>query len=102
MKVDEDSILCPRIYCPSYCRPYMGYAVSSNSIFEFARLEKNYSCTFCCFSRPEISVFKTEWHYFDDLDPSDNFIGKLTNPCCAGEQLVEVQESIQGLLKTKY
>ena len=85
MKIDEDSILCPRIYCPSVCRPFLSYAVSSNSVFEFARIEKNYSATFCCLSRPSMEVFKTEWHYFEDDDSSEVYLGKLYNPLCMGE-----------------
>jgi hypothetical protein len=59
LKIDEDSILCPRIFCPSYCRPFNAYGVSSNGIFEYSRLEKQYKLAIMCFCRPEILVYKT-------------------------------------------
>jgi hypothetical protein len=63
MKIVEDSILCPRIYCPSSCRPFNAYAVSSNGIFETARFERNFKCVILCVNRPEILVYKTEYMY---------------------------------------
>jgi len=103
MKFDEDSILFPRNYCPSYCRPYMGYAVSSNGIFEYARLEKDFSFTMLCMQRPTVSVYRTEWRYGrDEGAPVENLIGRLENPCCFGEQIVDVMENMQGILKPRY
>ena len=69
LKVDEDGIMCPRIFCPANCRPFMAYAMSSNGIFEYARMSKDFKCVFMCLNRPEVWVYKTEWHYNHDELP---------------------------------
>jgi hypothetical protein len=70
MKIDEDSILCPRIFLPAFCRPFNAYAVSSNGIFEMARFERKYKFVLLCCNRPEILVFKTEFVYTKEDDTS--------------------------------
>jgi hypothetical protein len=70
MKIDEDSILCPRIFCPSSCRPYSAYAVSSNGVFEMAKLQRDFKVVFMCLNRPEILVYKTEYLYTREDDVS--------------------------------
>ena len=66
MKVDEDSVLCPRVFCPASCRPFNAYAVSSNGVFEIGRFERDYKFVLLCCNRPEILVYKTEFMYTDD------------------------------------
>ena len=83
--MDEDSILCPMIFCPGSCRPFDSYAVSSNGIFELARFIREYRCTFLCYGRPEAMVYRTEYLYTeDDSHLMESSIGKVVSPLCCG------------------
>ena len=70
MKLDEDSILCPMVFCPASCRPFSAYAVSSNGIFEFGRMDRRFRFTLLCCGRPEILVYRTEFIYSDEEEPA--------------------------------
>lgn len=75
----------PKIFCPASCRPYNAYAVSSNGIFEFGRLNRDFKLTFLCCERPEILVYRTEFLYKDDdQNLFETYIGKVVNPLCLG------------------
>jgi hypothetical protein len=83
MKIDEDSVLCPMVFCPASCRPFSAYAVSSNGIFEFAKMNRRFRFTLLCCGRPEILVYRTEYIYSDEEENLiEQFIGKVVNPCC--------------------
>ena len=42
LKVEQESMLCPRICCASYYRPYEAYAVSSNGSYEYGVMRKQF------------------------------------------------------------
>jgi hypothetical protein len=43
LTLDQESVVAPRLFCPSVIRPYDAYALSSGGVFELARFEKSFS-----------------------------------------------------------
>jgi len=48
-KIEQDSVLATRLYCPASYRPYDGYLISSNGVFELARIERVVGCSMTLF-----------------------------------------------------
>lgn len=78
LKIEQESILLQKLMCPTSCRPYEAYAVSSNGTFEFARLERDFQCTFLAWQRPSINVYKSEYKYQEINDHfTEELLGKI-------------------------
>lgn len=85
------------VFCPSSYRPYSSYAVSSNGIFELARMFREYKCTFMACERPEVLVYRTEYLYTEDNSHMmETFIGKVVLPLSLTNMEVEVYENVGG------
>ena len=58
LKVEQEGTIASNLFCPSSYRPYDAYAVSSNSVFELARIERSLDCNKTLLL-PEIQIYKT-------------------------------------------
>ena len=58
LKIEQEGVFASNVFCPSSYRPYEAYAVSSNSMFELARIERTLECNRSLLL-PEIQIYKT-------------------------------------------
>ena len=74
MDIEQDTIPCFRLLCPTRFRPFAAYGINSN-IFEFVRFEKNFSKL----GQTEILVYETEFKYNQNSLKSipERLIGKV-------------------------
>lgn len=59
LTIEQDSKVASRVFCPSSCRPFEAYALSSNGVFELARIERNLS-SIC---NEMVNVYRTGFRY---------------------------------------
>jgi len=103
LKIEQESVLGVRCLCPPNMRPFEAYAVSSNGTFEFARLQRNFTCPILCFNRPELSVFKTEYKYQEINDHfTETYIGKVVQPMTLFKKQIQVFENTGKDFSCKY
>jgi hypothetical protein len=121
LKINEDSIMCPRVCCPANCRPFQAFVTSSSAVFELGIFERSrFTCTLATLNRPEIIIYKTERHYTEEDREEDSgagfmnleedqenkvVVGKIVNPCMgigSSWHKVVVFETLEGVLRPKY
>ena len=77
--------------CPADCRPFDGYALSSNGTFEFCRFELEWSCSVLCFNRPELYIYKTQYKYQDINDHFiETLIGKVVPRMTVNKRKIDI------------
>lgn len=87
-----------KLCCPASWRPYDAYAVSSNGVFELARLERDFKCSFLGFNRPELKVYSTQYKYQEINDHfSEQYMGKIIQNFGLFSRKLSVFENQNGL-----
>ena len=79
MRLEQESVLCQRIFMPANVRNYEAYAVASNECYEYARIakEEDEMCMFGLFfnknahEMKEILVYRTGFQYGTNLEDED-------------------------------
>ena len=103
LKIEQDSVLALRFFCPSSLRPFEAYAISSNGTFEFARFEKVFRCSIWGVNSPEINVYKTQYKYQDINDHfNEVLIGKVVQNITVLRRSIEVFEATGAGIAEKY
>ena len=102
LKIEQDSVVALRFFCPSSMRPFDAYAISSNGTFEFARFEKVYQCSPCGVNS-EINVYKTQFKYQDINDHfNEVLIGKVVQNLTLLRRSIVVSEATGSDISEKY
>lgn len=103
LKIEQDSVVALRFFCPSSLRPFDAYALASNGTFEFARFEKVYQCSVCGVNKPEINVYKTQFKYQDINDHfNEVLIGKVVQNLTLLRRSIDVFEATGSDIGEKY
>ena len=102
LKLEQEGIFAYNILCPSSYRPYQSYAVSSNSVFELARIERKLSCN-SSLLLPSLEVYKTQYKYTQINDHfSEQLIGRVQQRFTVFGRTLYVYEMLGTELILKY
>ena len=78
LKIEQETVIGVKLCCPASWRPFEAYAVSSNGVFELARLDRDFKCSLFGLNRPELKVYSTQYKYQEINDHfSEQYTGKI-------------------------